>query len=507
MTSTAMRRFETAGRLPLAGRAPDWPAWIKPHLVVMIAIFAGALAVGYMILPGVNERIAALERDGKNRDALKLLEQLFQRGDRSPRTLFQLQNLYEHFGELDEARRTLEMLAALRPRDAQVQRRLAQLYKLTHNEAGYMEAMRRQLATRYSEPVCKELIGIYRRSGDYATEQAMISECRQRGYRRPDDVIRLAYLVAADGRLAEASDLLKSVDDRRRLKVDRDRLMFFTALLEAGEADEAQKRALRWLKGSKDDSFVLLLIDNLAKENRHDLAIDLARAVGTPGDGVSLAVAELMLVRDQIVAARAYLKGWLDTARIRDADVARRFVAAALDAEDPELAFRGGEAFGLARIGQDHLVALAEALSAVGQVAAFQKVRAEIDPATLSDNPLLAAAIEADRGAREPARQLLSRVQVDSLDEWRLALWAKLMESTGRSSTPAQALREIGVEQPPAVVPTQPRIIRRFKAPPQARPPRLTTARKARPAAPAAPPQPPPQPPPPAFKSFPTPGG
>lgn len=194
------------------------------------------------------------------------------------------------------------------------------------------------------------MIGIHRRNGDHATEQAAIEACRGRGYRRPDDIIRLAYLTAADGDLAKASTLLRTVDDRRRLKVDRDRLMFFTAMLEAGQAEEAQKRALRWLKGSRDDALVLLLIDNLAKENRHDLAIDLAREVGIPGDGVSLAVAELMLDRNEGTAARVYLKGWLERARIRDTDIAQRFVLAALDAEDPEIAFQGAEAFGLKRL-------------------------------------------------------------------------------------------------------------------------------------------------------------
>ena len=464
---------KTMNPATLLARVLDWPlqdgyfarvapAWLKPHILVMGAVFAGALAVGYMVLPGYNERIAALERDGRNREALRILQQRFDQGDRSQRTLFQLQRLHEHFGDLAKARQTLEMLAVQRPRDTQVQRQLAQFYKLTQNETGYVAALKSQLESRYSEPVCKELIGILRGNGDFAAEQKMIADCRQKGYRRPDDVVRLAYLVAADGNLTQASTLLRSVDDRRRLKVDRDRLLFFTAMLEAGQAEEAQKRALRWLKGTRDDVLVLLLIDNLAKEKRHDLAITLARETGSPGDSVSLAVAELMLDREEIVAARSYLKGWLETAKIRDSDLAQRFVAAALDAEDPELAYRGAESFGLKRLGQGELVPLAEALSAIGAVKLFQQVREAIDPSMLKDNPLLAAAIEVDRGAPEPARQLLSRVQVDNLDEWRLALWAKLMESTGRRATSGDALRSIGVQPlPPTAAPTV--VIRRFK--------------------------------------------
>lgn len=441
--------------------------WFRPHLAIMSVVFLGALAIGYLVLPGQNERIAALQRDGKNREALHLLEQLFKQGDRSQRTLFQLQHLYEHFGDLEMARRTLEMLAGARPRDLQVQRQLAQFYKLTQNEAGYVAALKRQLDARYSEPACKELIGIHRRNGRFAEEQAALSDCRQRGYRRTDDVIRLAYLVAADGQIAEASSILRSVDDRRRLKVDRDRLMFFTALVEAGQAVEAQKRALRWLKASRDDALVLLLIDHLAKDGKYELAIDLARQVGAPGDGVSLAVGELLLDQEQSLAARSYLKGWMDIAKIRDVEIAQRFVAAALDAEDPELAFRGAASFGLAKIGQGELVQLAEALSAVGRTADFQSVREAINPATLQDNPLLAAAVELDRGAPEPARELLSRVQVDTLDEWRLALWARLMETAGRRTPALPQPAPVAAGAVPRSVPqaAAPRFQRRYRAP------------------------------------------
>lgn len=283
--------------------------------------------------------------------------------------------------------------------------------------------------------------------------------------------------------------------------------MLFTTLLEAGQAEEAQKRALRWLKGSRDDALVLLLIDNLANENRHDLAIDLARDVGTPGDSVSLAVAELMISRDQAIAARAYLKGWLDAARIRDAGLAQRFVSAALGAEDPELAYRGAELFGLKRMAQSDLMLLAEALSAVGQTQMFQSVRETIEPETLKDNPLLAAAIEADKGAREPARQLLSQVQVDGLDEWRLALWARLMESTGRAGGANLSPRDAAGASPPVIGQIPTRFERRFKGPTKGRYQQQNAARR-RQQPPAAGPAGAAQPPAAAFpKALPSGGG
>ncbi len=433
------------GRLPaqVAQVLSTRPSWLRPHLLIMVVVFVGALGVGYLLLPDDNERIAMLERDGHDGQALQLLEQRFARGDRKQRTLFQLQSLYEEKGDLPKARQMLVLLAAARPRDANVQRRLAEFYRATQDEAGYIQALEARLARRYSQPVCKELIGLYRRSGQYDAEQRTIAACRVRGYRRTDDIVRLAHLAAADGNMAEVAALLRSVDDRRRLNESGDRLMLFTSLLEAGGAEEAQRRAVRWFKGSQDQQLVLRLIDSLVESNRHDLAMALARNVGKPGDAISLSVGELMLDKDQVVAARAYLKGWFETSKLREGETVSRFIRAALDAEDPMLAYKAGELHGLSQVAQVDLVALAEALSAVDQREAFQAVRAQISPGLIANNPLLAAAVEVDEGKPEPARQLLSRVEVKALDEWRLQLWARLMTSTGRRATAEQTLREI----------------------------------------------------------------
>ena len=419
---------------------------VSPHFVVMTLAFTGALVVGYLLLPDDNERIASLERDGHVRQALDLLESRFAAGDRSQRTLFQLQGLYQNKGDITRAREMLETLATARPRDANVQRHLSELYRMTQDEPGYIRSLEKRLLGRYSQPVCKELIGLYRGAGDFEAEARTLGTCRAKGYRRTDDMIRLAHLTGVDGNYAEAAILLRSVDDRRQLRIDSDRLMLFTALLEAGAADEAKRRAARWFKGSKDDSLVLQIIDTLAADNRHALAIELAREVSRPGDSVALAVAELMLDRDETIAARNYLRDWLAVARLTEHELAQRAIRAALDAEDPMLAYQAATTFGPERLLQEDVVALAEALSAIEQTAAFQSIRSLIAPGSIQENLLLAAAVEVDEGQPEPARQLLSRVQAKALDDWRLALWARLMASTGRGATAQQTLREIAAE-------------------------------------------------------------
>jgi len=424
---------------------------IKPHTLVMSVLLIAGLVVGYLLLPGESERIAMLERDGQQTLALKSLERRFDAGDRSQRTLFQLQEIYEQHGDLAKAKQTLEMLAEQRPRDAQVQRRLAAFYKATQDEAAYMATLRQQVALRYSDGACRELIGIHRLNGNGAEEQAAIVACRQKGYRRTEDLVRLAHFHAAGGENQQAVQLLRSIDDLRRLRSEKDKIKLISLLLELDQGREANRRAVRWLRGAKDEALALVIIEMLVDDKRIELAMELARDVSVPGDAVSLAVAELMLERGQTVAARSYLRGWIEKAVFASDDMIGRFIVAAIDANDPENALAGARKFGLENLGQQDLAPLAEALAASGRNTEFKALKELITPETVERNPLLGAALQMSQGAPEATRQLLAAVQVEELDEWRLALWARLMEQTGRQGAASQALRGLGVDAPIAL--------------------------------------------------------
>jgi hypothetical protein len=88
-------------------------------------------------------------------------------------------------------------------------------------------------------------------------------------------------------------------------------------------------------------------------------------------------------------------------------------------------------------------VSLAEALAAIDRQADFDAVRAVIKPEVIAENPLLGAAVALQRGAPEAGQTLLSAVAVDELDEWRLSLWARLMDHTGRTEVAAATLRSM----------------------------------------------------------------
>jgi thioredoxin-like negative regulator of GroEL len=415
--SNASDRLDTLQH-DLAAASP-----VRAHVFVMSLLFGMALFVAYILLPGDSERIAMLERDGKTTEARSILEARFVAGDRRQRTLFQLQSLYEQAGELPKARQTLELLAQQRPRDTALQRQLGLFYKQTQDEPAYIRSLLAQIDLRYSESACREVTGLLRRKGAFNEEQAALSKCRQKGYRRPDDMMRLASLLSADGDIKEASVLLRAVDDLRRLKTDRERLQLFQLLIENDQPGEAQRRAVRWVKGNKDDAFALTLISSLVADNRQDLAIELARDTSVPGDSVFLAIGEIMVDRDQTAAAEAILRGWLEKAVLIEPAVAARFITAALGANAPDLALAAAQKIGLSKLSAPSTAELARGLDAAGRRADGDALRATLREQA---GALLPAANEE---SRQPLRSpKLAGSKIANLDGWRSGLWKRLRD-------------------------------------------------------------------------------
>ncbi|MGD9784911.1 MAG: tetratricopeptide repeat protein [Hyphomicrobiaceae bacterium] len=427
-------------------------AWLlRPHIVVMLALFVGAAWAGTLILPGESERVAMLERDGKNRRALELLEGRGQDRSQSQRATYQREQLYAHFGNLAKARLMIEKLAAERPADHVLQMRLARFYRQTQDREAYLATLSRLVSRRYSEAICGELIAQLRLVGQYVREREAIERCRLKGYRRVEDLVRLAELEWADGDQAKAALLLRKLDDAGRLAAVQGRMLLASYLIDGKAAQEAERRSIAWMRASRSDmEFALGFIEFLARRGAYDIGISIAREAGEPGDAISLSVADLLLERDESEAARAYLRGWLEQARLDTAktghgeEVTSRFIGLALDAEAPQLALDGAQRYGLKRLPERQLVALAEALGAEGRRTEFELIRSALASDVLISHPLLAAMVELNRGESTASQQLVASVPFDELERWRLALWARLMRETGRADIADRKLGALG---------------------------------------------------------------
>ena len=417
-----------------------------PHRIVMAAVFGSALLAGIAILPGANERVAMLERDGHSREALSILESEYANGDRRYRTLYQMQSLYESEGNVAKARELLEAMAQANPRDFAIRSRLAQFYKSAQDQTAYVQALKAQIDLKYSEAACRELIALDRLAGDYKSEQSALQQCRQRGYRRPDDLSRLAELVATDGDSTQAVAILRSVDDLKRLKTVRERYQLLSLLLEQDQPKEAERRAVRWIKGTKDDALAVGLIDTLAHSKFPASAMEVAKDAGAPGDSISLTVAERLVEQSQMVPAQLYLKGWLDKAQLNQETVAIRFAEAALAAGDPITALKGAKKFGLQKLGSLLLERLAGDLTNAGLLGDAEQVQKAAGTSPVvreagkdgvaSGQAGISPGLDDQTKSGETAATRRPGIPIalasDPLEPWRRSLWLKMSDDALR---------------------------------------------------------------------------
>lgn len=428
---------------------------IKPYHAIMAAIFGLALVAGWGMLPGDNERIAMLERDGHSREALAILEGAYQGGDKRYRTLHQMVGLYENEGNVARARDILEEMTVQRPRDAALRKRLAQFYRDTQNSDRRVAALRSEVEIRYSEGTCRELIASHRLQGDYDAEKAAIVTCRQKGYRRPDDLARLAELLAVEGDSAQAAAILRSIDDVKRLKEPGERFQLLAFLLEQEQPKEAERRALRWIKATKDNAFAVGIIDTFARSKYPSSALSLAKESGEAGDSIALTIAERLLEQSQSRAAQLYLRGWLDNASLKEEGTAVRFIFAAIEAQDPKTALAGAQKFGLKALPAEPLLRLVQALNSAGYKAEARQVldvataiaEPETDPSTNGSSekktePSSAAGMPSagtpGTGTPGTGRSRQIRFELpragspDPLEPWRKSLLAKVSDDADR---------------------------------------------------------------------------
>lgn len=415
---------------------------VRPHRIVMFCVYLSAAVAGWSLLPGDSERVAMLERDGHFREALTILENRYHGGDKSYRTISRLQSLYEDQGDVQKSGVMLAEMAGQRRRDANVQQRLAAYEKTIQNEDGYIGALKAQLAERYSDAACRDLSARLRLKGNFEEELATLQSCRQAGFRRLDDMLRLASLLAASGDAGQAVALLRSIDDVKRLKGQTERFQLIELLLDQGQPKDAVRRALRWVRAEKTETaFAVGIVDIFARSKFPDSAIEFAKAAGSPGDSVSLTVAERLLEQSQTVPAQLYLRGWLANASFEDRDTAIRFTGAALAAGDPETAFAGARRFGLELLPSTELFRLAEALDnadLIGDAAEVRDTAARVrlnpaklpDAGTGPDHPQPQAG--SSLGAGTPNTALSPppprRVLIDNLEKWRKVLASRMSE-------------------------------------------------------------------------------
>jgi tetratricopeptide (TPR) repeat protein len=217
------------------------------HIAVMLALTTAALGAGVYMVPGSREQWTMLIRDERNAEALDLLEQRYQAGERDPEALLQLYKLLMSFAQIDRATQVVQEFASQRPGDIFALTLLARHYHDTQDAHHETATLERLFAVQPSPTTAQRLLVLYRLAGHPSDEKGLLEKMLADAMISAGDAERLGFMLAAEGDLPGARQALLAFDSMATPESSTGRLALFDILLRLGESNTAMAMAERWL--------------------------------------------------------------------------------------------------------------------------------------------------------------------------------------------------------------------------------------------------------------------
>lgn len=218
------------------------------HILLTLLLIATALTAGVALVPGQREQWTMLVRDGRNDEALRVLEARYQAGHREPDAMLQLYKLYMSFAEVAHATEVIEGLAAAQPNDVTTAALLVKHYSDTENKDGEILALERLFALSPSPRTAGTLLSLYRLNSAYDREEALLRRLMDMRMIAPGGAERLGLMLAAQGDLVGARRALVRFDEIANPERIVGRLALFELMVRLGEKTTALERAAGWLQ-------------------------------------------------------------------------------------------------------------------------------------------------------------------------------------------------------------------------------------------------------------------
>src|SRR5581483_11184807 len=145
------------------------------HIVLMLTLTVAALAGGIAMIPGPREQWTVLMRDGRDAQALQILEAHYYAGEHDPDAELHLYRLLMSFAETERATRVIERLVAENPDSVMAVALLARHYADLQNRRGETGALRRLYELSPSIETAHRLLAIYRIDGAFDREEKLLT--------------------------------------------------------------------------------------------------------------------------------------------------------------------------------------------------------------------------------------------------------------------------------------------------------------------------------------------
>jgi tetratricopeptide (TPR) repeat protein len=379
-----------------------------------------------LLLPGAEEHVTMLLRDGNVESALEVLDKMQAAGDHRPHILRQIAELNADRGDIQKAIGAFEDYLRARPRDWDARAELAKLYLGAQRTEPYVAALETNLSLQPSTNLLHELIGFYRLNGRFDAEQRVLVRYMDSAFLKPRDLERAGALLAARSEYHAAAKALTLAERRAPPEDDSELLLLFDVLLRDGRENEAKDRALRWIAARRKAYLAAIFVEEFARLGHEPLALDLVREASGYVSNMEVAVTWYLAEKGYSRLAQRVLETWTERLdRAGDGEL-RQYVAAATAVGDTAGPVRLFLRLSAKREPQ-MLAVLTEEIAKAYGLTALAPLRPLLSYETLAARPVFGAELAVHDGSPVLARKLLENADLRTLDTEQRARWLVLL--------------------------------------------------------------------------------
>lgn len=417
---------------------------MRTNLTLPVCIGVVALAAGFAAVPRLEERADILLRDGDPLGALALFKEAERATRDEPQLAMQVIRLNEEAGRAAETLAGLEHYVARWPGDTAALVKLAEVAKATMNTKAEIRALERLVARKREPAYQRELLGLYRETGDVRSERLLLEAMKNSAELSAEDFGRLGAMLADTGEIESALAAYRRADDRAPAKEIETRFKLLHLLLGRGHFTEATVRATRWVLGWKNPQLAGEAALRIAQSAPAKEVVTLAHAVGGDTLNLDFSVAEILAERGYRALSFEILTdaaNWTDPSSERRV---KRLVSAAVAGNDAR-APMAVLARLLAMNGQERSAAfLAERIAESFGYDILVPLHAALGVGVLAARPMFG--IEVARFGRNEnlARRILLEGQPEGVPAHEAPRWAEMMFTMLGADVAMYRIAELG---------------------------------------------------------------
>jgi tetratricopeptide (TPR) repeat protein len=412
------------------------------------ALFAAFLAVfalvaSYLLLPGSDERIAMLMRDGRYREAAEKLEFRLAQGDDRPIVVAQLARAHEGVGDFARATEILKNYLSLRPNDADAFVILSRLYAAQDQPDAMLDALARATALAPTRERIARLAGLYRIYGRFSEEIALLERSQGRSDLTADDLLRVAEFLSAKGDTAAATAALLRADAQMPPDQVRGRILLFEQLVAAGRSHEAVNRAKIWLGFWRMPWITLRLVSELIPSaSQADLDLLAAHASRLHPE-TTFYLAKTLADAGREPSAAILLSNWLASQANPSPDDLSGYLAAAKALGNEAFLWQSFASILAKPAAREAQAFFAEALVDQFGNAALAPVQTGLSLAAFERRPLFAARLALSQENPQAALQILIPLDLKSLSSKDRRAWVELIRAASSDEIAFRILKDL----------------------------------------------------------------